>query len=115
MSLSEHVGPVHLRADEMAARLRCSLRTVREKTKVGEIPCLRVGDLTLYPLAAIEEWERAQALANLRQPEAPPPAEPARRSRRRGRTVQPVPVPVPRPEPAGARVRPVRPDAGGAA
>jgi len=50
-----------LRPREAARALGVSERWLWEKTKTGEIPCLKAGRCTLYPVAMLEEWLRSRA------------------------------------------------------
>lgn len=50
-----------LRPREAARALGVSERWLWEKTKAGEIPCTKVGRVTLYPHAMLEEWLRQRA------------------------------------------------------
>lgn len=50
-----------LRPREAARALAVSERWLWEKTKAGEIPCLKAGRCTLYPVAMLEEWLRTRA------------------------------------------------------
>jgi excisionase family DNA binding protein len=45
-----------LRPREAARALGVSERWLWEKTKAGEIPCTKVGRVTLYPIAVLQEW-----------------------------------------------------------
>jgi len=59
-------APMALRPREAARALGVSERWLWGKTKTGEIPCLKAGRCTLYPVAMLEEWLRTRAA---RQPE----------------------------------------------
>jgi hypothetical protein len=41
---------------EAAAALRISPRLLWSKTKIGEIPCVRIGKAVRYVPAALQEW-----------------------------------------------------------
>lgn len=74
---------VHLDREAMAERLGISVRQLFAETKAGRVPHLRLGRRVLYPLAAVEEWERTTALAALDA--SPAPLEVVDRPRRRPR------------------------------
>jgi len=54
-------APMALRPREAARALGVSERWLWEKTKTGEIPCLKAGRCILYPVAMLEEWLRSRA------------------------------------------------------
>ena len=54
-------APMALRPREAARTLGVSERWLWEKTKAGEIPCTKVGRVTLYPREMLEEWLRRRA------------------------------------------------------
>lgn len=60
-----------LRRREAAKTLGVSERWLWEKTKSGEIPCVKAGRCTLYPVAMLEEWLRSQAAAQQQGGERP--------------------------------------------
>jgi excisionase family DNA binding protein len=45
-----------LTPSEAAAALRISPRLLWSKTKLGEIPCVRIGKAVRYSAAALQEW-----------------------------------------------------------
>lgn len=53
--------PMALRPREAARALGVSERWLWEQTKAGEIPCTKVGRVTLYPREMLEEWLRRRA------------------------------------------------------
>lgn len=53
--------PMALRPREAARTLGVSERWLWEKTKFGEIPCVKAGRCTLYPVTLLEEWLRRRA------------------------------------------------------
>jgi excisionase family DNA binding protein len=50
-----------LRPREAARALGVSERWLWEQTKAGEIPCTKVGRVTLYPREMLEDWLRRRA------------------------------------------------------
>lgn len=54
-------APMALRPREAARALGVSERWLWEQTKAGEIPCTKVGRVTLYPRVMLEEWLRRRA------------------------------------------------------
>ena len=48
--------PLVLSADEAAEALRVSRRTIFNWTRAGDIPHVRRGSRTFYPVAALNEW-----------------------------------------------------------
>lgn len=54
-------APMALRPREAARALGVSERWLWEQTKAGEIPCTKVGRVTLYPREMLEEWLRRRA------------------------------------------------------
>jgi excisionase family DNA binding protein len=54
-------APMALRPREAARALGVSERWLWEQTKAGEIPFTKVGRVTLYPRAMLEEWLRRRA------------------------------------------------------
>jgi len=58
---------IALRPREAARALGVSERWLWEQTKAGEIPCTKVGRVTLYPREMLEEWLRRRAMQQ--QPE----------------------------------------------
>ncbi|MFN9368658.1 MAG: helix-turn-helix domain-containing protein [Planctomycetia bacterium] len=60
-------APMALRPREAARALGVSERWLWEQTKAGEIPCTKVGRVTLYPREMLEEWLRRRAMQQ--QPE----------------------------------------------
>lgn len=57
-----------LRPREAARALGVSERWLWEQTKAGEIPCTKVGRVTLYAREMLEEWLRRRA-AQQQRPE----------------------------------------------
>lgn len=53
--------PMALRPREAARALGVSERWLWDQTKAGEIPCTKVGRVTLYPREMLEEWLRRRA------------------------------------------------------
>lgn len=53
-----------LRAREAAAALGISTRTLWSLTACGEVPHLRLGRATLYPVAQLEVWLAERAAKN---------------------------------------------------
>jgi excisionase family DNA binding protein len=54
-----HLAPITrllLTPAEAAAALRISPRLLWSKTKIGEIPCVRVGRAIRYSPAALQQW-----------------------------------------------------------
>jgi len=56
-----------LRPREAARALGVSERWLWEHTKAGEIPCTKVGRVTLYPREMLEEWLRRRATQQQRE------------------------------------------------
>ena len=54
-------APIALRPREAARALGVSERWLWEQTKAGEIPCTKIGRVTLYPREMLEEWLRRRA------------------------------------------------------
>ena len=55
-------APMALRPREAARALGVSERWLWEQTKAGDIPCTKVGRVTLYPREMLEEWLRRRAM-----------------------------------------------------
>jgi hypothetical protein len=62
-----------LRPRDAARALGVSERWLWQKTKAGEIPCLKSGRCNLYPVAMLEEWLRSRAVGKHKeqQPQNP--------------------------------------------
>ena len=61
-------------AHEVAAMLAVRVSWVREHTRLGEIPHIRLGRYVCYRHEAVAEWIEAQEQAMQRSPKRPPVA-----------------------------------------
>ena len=53
---SERPPTISLRPRQAAIAIGISLSTLERLTKAGEVPAVKVGRVTLYPVDAIKEW-----------------------------------------------------------
>lgn len=51
-----------LTAAEVAELLGCATSTIHAQAKAGTLPCIRLGDRTLFPKAAMEHYARTGTL-----------------------------------------------------
>ena len=56
------VAPLALRPRDAAAALGISERLLQDWAKTHGLPCIRLGQVVLYPVDEVREWLRAQTL-----------------------------------------------------
>jgi excisionase family DNA binding protein len=57
------VEPLALRPRDAAVALGISERLLQDWAKAHGLPCLRLGQVVLYPVDEVRRWLRAQSLA----------------------------------------------------
>lgn len=62
-----HAPPLALRAPDAARALGVGVRHLWTLTKAGEIPHVRLGAATVYPVDALREWLDRKARASTRR------------------------------------------------
>ena len=65
------IAPLALRPRDAAAALGISERLLQDWAKQQALPCIRIGQVVLYPVDEIREWLRRRALEDS-QPNFPP-------------------------------------------
>jgi hypothetical protein len=60
------IQPLALRPRDAAIALGISERLLQDWSKNQDLPCIRIGQVVLYPVDEIRQWLRHRALADLK-------------------------------------------------
>lgn len=65
------ITPLALRPRDAAVALGISERLLQDWAKEHGLPCLRLGQVVLYPVDEVRQWLREKVLGNTPPPERP--------------------------------------------
>lgn len=65
------ITPLALRPRDAAVALGISERLLQDWAKEHGLPCVRLGQIVLYPVDEVRQWLRERALGNTPPPERP--------------------------------------------
>jgi predicted DNA-binding transcriptional regulator AlpA len=68
------ISPLALRPRDAAAALGISERLLQDWAKHSGLPCVRLGQVVLYPVDEIRQWLRERASTDSSPPQRPPPS-----------------------------------------